>query len=121
MIPAIGAITSASQQHAVLSFQEKVQGMMQQPSGANEANNPNVVAMLQANASKRILDVEKALAEQAMDPTSNLDSIKAKTALVKSQSDLKQADSREKIEFAKLALEQEKLALEKEKLAKPPN
>lgn len=118
MIPAIGAITSASQQHAVLSFQEKVQGMMQQPSGANEANNPNVAAMLQANASKRILDVEKALAEQAMDPTSNLDSIKAKTALVKSQSDLKQADSREKIEFAKLALEQEKLALEKEKLAK---
>ena len=38
--------------------------------------------------------------------------------MVKSQSDLKQADSREKIEFAKLALEQEKLALEKEKLAK---
>ncbi len=116
LTPAVGAVTAVMQQHMVLSFKERTEGLMQQdPSTANVKQDPNITATLQAAASQRVLMAEQQMQKQG--GGNNLDALKALTLQTRAQIEAKKADSNEIIQNARLALDQQKLKLEEKKLA----
>jgi len=125
-MPAINAVTAASRQHAVMAFQEKLEALtggseqpQQQQQGVEvtgAGTDPRTIAMLQAQAAQQLLTMEQqqqALAANAQDPAMLLVKVQDKKADI----EVKKIDSKEKIEFARLANEKAELDLEKEKLA----
>ena len=115
MGPAINAVTACMRQHMIMDYQEKIQAMtgQGQPSGAG--TDPNTLAMLQAQAAQQMAQISQQMqqmAQNAQDPAVML----AKVQEQKVQVDREKMDSKEKIEFARLALDAKRLELDNKKV-----
>lgn len=109
--PAINAVTAVARQHAIMKFQEQIEGLT--VTGA--ATDPNTIAQLQAEAAVQLQQQATQLAQlaaNAEDPTTLMARVQDKKADI----DAMKTESKEKVEFARLSLDKARLDLEKQKL-----